>query len=204
MAAAARVGWLRALLDLYPKSSWDRVTWVLIPVLLMLPLIVQGTVVALLSWRRPVPAIRGIAGSVAGTLLVLVMIIALFVAAHRLPAAVATRVMRALPVPLILGCGALFIAGGVDVAGRVLDRRWVRRAAVPAALAATGAAWVLARGWVLSASYVLGHPEIVAFFVAVALGGGVGSAWNTRERIDRDGARPVQCALIGSTGRTAE
>ncbi len=177
LAVAARVGWLRGLLDLYPKSSWDQVTWVLIPVLLTLPLIVQGAVVALLSPLRPIPAGRGIAGSVAGTLLVLIAVVMLFFAAHRLPAVVAGTVTRTLPVPLILGCGLLLTAGGLVVVGRVLDRRWLRRVAVPAALAATAAAWIFARGWVLSASNVLDHAEVVAFFIAVAVGGGAGSAW---------------------------
>ncbi len=35
LAAAARVGWLRAFLDLFPHSSWDALTWVLIPILLL-------------------------------------------------------------------------------------------------------------------------------------------------------------------------
>src|SRR4029077_3474004 len=73
LAAAARVGWLRALLDVYPKSSWDRITWVLIPVLLMLPLIAQGTAVALASSSRPAPAGRAIAGSATGSLAALVV-----------------------------------------------------------------------------------------------------------------------------------
>jgi hypothetical protein len=180
LAVAARVGWLRALLDLYPRSSWDQVTWVLIPVLLILPLIVQGAVVALLSPLRPVPAGRGIVGSTAGTLLVLLAVVMVFLTARRLPAAVAGVVTRTLPVPLILGCGLLLIAGGLVVTGRALDSRHLRRAAVPAAFAAIVVAWIFARGWVLSASNVLSHSEAVAFFIAVAVGGGAGSAWNIR------------------------
>jgi hypothetical protein len=187
LAAAARVGWLRVILDLYPRSSWDRVTWVLIPVLLMLPFIAQGTVVAWASSLRPIPAGRGIAGSVAGGLGILVVAsVAILIVVPRLSAVVVGTLVRVLPVPLILGCGALGIAWGLAAAGRAFDRRWVSRAAFPAALAMAIAAWLLARGWVLGASYVLDRGEVMAYFVAVAFGGGGASAW-----IVRTGAREL-------------
>ena len=185
LAAAARVGWLRALLDLYPRAGWDRVTWVLIPVLLMLPLIAQGTAAALLSPWRPIPAGRGIVGSLAGSALALGALgVVLLFAFRPLPILTGGAASRVLPVPLILGCGALLIAGWLAIRGRSLASRWPRRAAVPAALVAVLAAWIFARGWVLAASYVLDRAEVMAFFVAVAAGGGVGSAWTVRPRDD--------------------
>ncbi len=181
LAAAARVGWLRVLLDLYPRSSWDRVTWVLIPVLLMLPLIAQGSAAAWLSPARPIPAGRGIAGSVAGSLCVLVVAgIAILIVVRRLPGFVVGALIRFAPVSLILGCGVLLVAGCLAAAGRVFDRRGLRRVALPAAFVVAIAGWVFARGWVLSASSVLDGAEVAAFFVAVVVGGGVGSAWVLR------------------------
>lgn len=182
LAAAAREGWLRALLDLYPKSSWEHVTWVLIPVLLILPFIAQGVGVALASSSRPVPAGRGIAGSVAGSLLVLIVGAVLFIGVRRLPGIAGGSVARALPVLLVLGYGALLIAWWLFAAGGSLRSRTLRLAAVPLALAVAAAIWILARGWVLLASYVLGRAEVAALFIAVTAGGGVGTAWSLRPR----------------------
>jgi hypothetical protein len=182
LAAAAREGWLRALLDLYPRSSWERVTWVLIPVLLMLPLIAQGVGVALASSSRPIPAGRGIVGSVAGSLLALIAGAVLFLGLRRLPGLTGGPVARALPVLLVLGYGALFIAGWGLAAGRSLRSPRLRLAAVPLALAVAAATWLLARGWVLDVSTVLGRAEVAAWFIAVAAGGGAGTAWTLRPR----------------------
>ncbi len=186
LAVAAREGWLRALLDLYPKSSWEHVTWVLIPVLLMLPFIAQGVGVALASSSRPIPAGRGIAGSVAGSLLVLIVGAVLFLGVRRLPGVTGGPVARALPVFLVLGYGALLIAWWLLAAGRSLHSRWLRLAAVPLALAVAAATWILARGCVLLASYVLGRAEVAALFIAVAAGGGVGAAWSLRPARSRE------------------
>ncbi|TMI82534.1 MAG: hypothetical protein E6H03_05355 [Bacillati bacterium ANGP1] len=83
LAAAPRVGWLRAFLDLFPHSSWDALTWVLIPILLLLSPAAQGAIVARLAAPRPAPVWRGVAGSVAGTLLVLLAASALALALIR-------------------------------------------------------------------------------------------------------------------------
>jgi hypothetical protein len=186
LAAAARVGWLRALLDVYPKSSWDRITWVLIPVLLMLPLIAQGTAVALASSSRPMPAGRGIAGSAAGSLAALVVGAILAVGARRLPAFAGGAVAGALPAMLVLGYGVVVVAWWLSVVTRPVRRRWTRWAVVISALAAAGAMWLLARGWILSASYVFDRAEIIAFFIAVAAGGGLAAAWAVRPRDSAD------------------
>ena len=182
LAAAARVGWLRVLLDLYPRSSWERITWVLIPVLLLLPVIVQGTAVAFLAPSRPIPAGRGIVGSIAGTLGGLAAGLAVFVLAVRVPGIAGGAAVRAVPIPLTLGCGALLIAASLSVAGRSSQIAWLRMAAVPAAAAAALAAWVVARGWVVAASSILDRAETAVFFVAVAVGGAVGSAWSVGGR----------------------
>src|SRR5207302_6684737 len=132
LAVAARVGWLRALLDLFPRSTWEWVTWGVIPALLTLPVIVQGAAVAAVSSRRPVPAARGITGSAAGSLVAVVAItLGVLAGVRHLPGSAAGRLAVAAPVPLILGCGALLLAGGLRVAGRLLGSIGLRRAAVP-------------------------------------------------------------------------
>jgi hypothetical protein len=182
LAAAARAGWLRVLLDAYPKASWDRITWVLIPVLLMLPLIAQGTAVALASPLRPAPAGRGLAGSAAGSLAALVVGGMLFVGARRLSGFSGGAVAGGVPAMLVLGYVAVLVAWCLSAATRSIGRRWMRLAALVPALAAAAAMWLLARGWVLSASYVFDRAEIIAFFIAVTAGGGLGAAWALRPR----------------------
>jgi len=183
LAEAARMGWFRAVLDLYPRSSWEQVTWALIPMLLLLPLIVQGAAVAVASSARPVPVGRGIAGSVAGSLVTLLVAgVGVLAGVRHLPASTVGMLARALPVPLALGGGALLIGGGLLGAGRVLGSVRLRRAAVPAALLATAAAWTLAHPSVVAASYVLDRAEAVVFFAAVVVGGAGGAAWSVRGR----------------------
>jgi len=181
LAEAARNGWLRAVLDLFPRSSWERITWGLIPALLLLPLIAQGAVVAAASSARPAPVGRGIAGSVAGSLLALFVAgAAVLAGARHLPASAVGGLARALPVPLVLGGGALFVAGGLIVAGGVLENTRLRRAAVPVALLLAAAAWTLAYPWVVAASAVLDRTEAVVSFAAVVVGGAGGAAWSVR------------------------
>lgn len=182
LAAAARAGWLRVLLDLYPRSSWERITWVLIPVLLLLPLIAQGIAVAFLAPSRPFPAGRAIMGSIAGTVGGLAAGLAVFVLAGRVPGPAGGSAARAVPIPLTLGCGTLLIAAALSAAGRSSEMAWLRFAAVPVAATAALAAWVFARGWVREASYVLDRAETLIFFVAVAVGGAVGAAWSVAVR----------------------
>lgn len=183
LAEAARNGWLRAVLDLFPAPSWERVTWGLIPALLLLPLIVQGAAVAAASSTRPAPVGRGIAGSVAGSLLALLVAgAAVLTGARLLPASTVGGLARALPMPLILGGGALLVAGGLAVTGGVLGNVRLRRAAVPTALLLAALAWALARPWVVAASAVLDRTEAVAIYAAVVVGGAGGAAWGVRGR----------------------
>ncbi|HLW59002.1 MAG TPA: hypothetical protein VKV57_03655 [bacterium] len=181
LAAAARVGWLRVLLDLFPRASWDAVTWGMIPAVLLAPLILQGMVVAALGAARPIPAGRGVAGSVGGTLLFVFTAGAVFAGAERyLPASVIGKLARALPPSTMLLGGLLVLAGWLLAAGRALGSLWLRRAAVPLAILAGAAAWMRARGWVLAAANVLDRAEAVVFFTAVVVGGTLGSVWATR------------------------
>ncbi len=181
LAAAARVGWLRAFLDLFPHSSWDALTWVLIPILLLLSPAAQGAIVARLAAPRPAPVWRGVAGSVAGTLLVLLNASALALALiRRVPAPVLGVLERTLPQTLILGCGGLLVGGWLLAAGRMLRSPRLRGAAFPIAVLIGGAAWLRARGWVLGAAYVLDRAEVVVFFLAVVFGGAFGAAWSVQ------------------------
>jgi hypothetical protein len=187
LAAAARVGWLRAFLDLFPRSSWDALTWVLIPVLLVLSPAAQGAIVARLAAPRPAPVWRGVAGSMGGTLVALVVASALALALiRRLPPPVVGMLARTLPQMLILGCGGLLVGGWLLGLGRLLRSSQLRRAAFPIAVLIGGAAWLRARGWVLAAAYVLDRAEVVAFFLAVAFGGAFGAAWSVQRAAGAD------------------
>jgi hypothetical protein len=179
LAVAARVGWLRALLDLYPPSSWERVTWALIPVLLALPVLTQGLAVAALTPARSVG--RAILGALLGTLVALVLmglvLRGVLAAAPRLAGSPAAQ---ALPAALVLGWIGVLVTAVLRRAGGAAARAALVRAAAPAGLAVALATWVFARGWVVEASVVLDRLETAAFFIAVAAGGGVGAAWTTR------------------------
>jgi hypothetical protein len=177
LAALARLGWLRAFLELFPRSSWDGITWILIPALLLFPSVVQGAMVAALASHRSVPARQGVAGSVSGTLLALGAAGAVvMIGVRRLPASMVGMLVRTLPEPLILGCGVLIVGGWLLAAGRLLGSVWLRRAAFPLAVLGAAAAWGSARGWALAATYVLDRAEVIVFFGAVVIGGAVGSA----------------------------
>ena len=139
LAAAARIGWLRAFLDLFPHSSWDALTWVLIPVLLLLAPAAQGAIVARLAAPRPAPVRRGVAGSVAGTLLVLL-------AAGRLLQSPRLRA-AAFPIVVLVGGAAWLRARGwVLAAAYVLDRAEVVAFFLAVVFGgAFGAAWSVQR-----------------------------------------------------------
>lgn len=181
LAAAARVGWLRALLDLIPRSGWDALTWALIPALLLLPLVAQGAVTAALAMVRPIPVRRGIVGSVGGTLLLMLAagMMVLAVARHQ-PGPMVGALVRTLPQPAILAGGGLLAGGWLVAAGRSLGSLWLRRGALPLAVLGTGVAWLRARGWLLAAANVLDRAETVVFFTAVVVGGTLGSVWMIR------------------------
>lgn len=181
LAAAARVGVLRMLLDLFPRTTWDAVTWVLIPALLLAPIVVQGLAVAALAGRRArawagttVAAVvgAGIAFAAIGAVLVLLV--------RPLPRGPQVWLERTAPGALIFGFTAAVIAGWLLVAGRLARMPRLRLAAVPVAAVVATLAWTGAHHLVIALSYVLDRPEANGFFAAVALGGGVGAAWAAR------------------------
>ncbi len=178
LSAAARVGLLRMLLEVFPRSTWDGVTWALIPALMLAPPVLQGAVQSYLGGGRPAPLWRGIVGSVAGT----VVAAAIFGAAilegvRRLPSQTVSGLARMTPEVLIPVFGTLLVAGSLLILGRLGRLRWLRWGAVPLAAAVVLAAWLRAHGQALALAYVLDRPEVNGFFAAVAVGGAAGGAW---------------------------
>ncbi|HVI84032.1 MAG TPA: hypothetical protein VNA86_01860 [bacterium] len=177
LAAAARAGWLRALLDLFPRGTWDGMTWALIPLLLLVPMMLQGTVVAEFS-ARPRPIARTIAGSIGGSILALAVAgILVSTVLRRIPPSRLGTLTRPLPEPLLLAAAVLLGAGSLLTAGRLAGSLPLRRAALPAAALGVAAAWLVAPGRVLSAIDVLDRIEVAGFFLGVMVGGALGSAW---------------------------
>jgi len=187
LAAAARVGVLRALLDLFPRGSWDAVTWVLIPLLLLAPIVIQGIAVAAFATdgatmkSNPAAWASTAAGAAAGSLLALAVFgAALLVGVRQLPRDPQVWLGRTAPEALIIAFSGAVLAGWLIVAARLARASWLRRAAVPVAAAVVAVAWVRAHHTVVALSYVLDRPEANGFFAAVAVGGAVGSAWVAR------------------------
>lgn len=180
LAAAARIGVLRALLDVFPRASWDAVTWVLIPALLLVPIVIQGTAVAALS-RRTSAMVPGAGAAAAGSLAALAVFgAALLIGLRQLPRDVQVWLGRAAPEALIIGFTGAVLAGWLLVVARLARAAWLRRAATPLAAVVVAVAWIRAHHTVVALSYVLDRPEANGFFAAVAVGGAVGSAWAAR------------------------
>lgn len=178
LAEAARVGWLRVLLDLFPRSSWDAVTWVLIPAILLSGPAIQGVSVAVLTGRRRIPWGWGLAGSLGGTVGALAMLGAAVVAVERsLGLWAVGAVVGSVPAVLVLGFGPLVAAGWLVLLARALGSDAVGRAAIPLALGGVLVGWGLARDRLLNLTYVFDRPEALGFFVAVVVGGSLGAAW---------------------------
>ena len=193
LAAAARVGVLRAVLDLFPHASWDAVTWGLIPALLVMPIVVTGLAVAAMSGRPPAdkrPATMksmparwagATAAGAVGSLVALGAIGTVLLAGVRLlPRASQVWLGRTAPEALIIAFATAIVAGWLVVVARVARVPHLRWAAVPVAAAAVVLAWTRAHHTVVAVSYVLDRPEANGYFAAVAVGGAVGSAWAAR------------------------
>ena len=205
VAAAARAGWLRALLDLFPRSTWDGVTWALIPLLLLLPMALQGIVVAEVS-PRPRPVGWTTAGSIGGSLLALTVGgILVSTVLRRVPPSRLGTLTRPLPEPLLLASAFLLAGGSLLTAGRLAGSLPLRRAALPIAALVMGAAWLAARGRVLSAIDVLDRIEVAAFFLAVMVGGALGCAWLAVRSPGRGLTGPPACRYnVRNPGRRPE
>jgi len=202
LAAAARVGALRAVLDLFPRASWDAVTWGLIPALLVLPMVILGLAVAAMSGRHPAAWTGATVGAAAGSLVALGVIgTALLAGIRQLPREGQVWVGRTAPEALIIVFATAIVAGWLVVVARLARVAWLRWAAVPVAAAAVALAWTRAHHSVVALSYVLDRPEANGLFVAVAVGGSVGSVWAAR-RGGGSARRPVPPAPSGA-GRTA-
>jgi hypothetical protein len=181
LAAAARVGVLRAVLELFPRAAWDAVTWGLIPALLLTPIVILGLAVAAMSGRYPAAWAGATAGAAVGSLAALAAIGGVLLAGVRqLPRGSQVWLGRAAPEALIIAFGAAILAGWLVVAARLARVPHFRWAAVPVAAAAVALAWPRAHHTVVAISYVLDRPEANGYFAAVAVGGAVGSAWAAR------------------------
>lgn len=184
LAAAARVGVLRAILDLFPRASWDAVTWGLIPALLLAPIVIQGLGVAAFSGRHPAPWAAAAGGAAAGSLVALAVIgAALLLGVRQLPRGSQAWLGRSAPEALIIGFSAAILAGWLIVAARLAHLARPRWTAVAVAAAVVVLAWIRAHHTVVALSYVLDRPEANGFFAAVTLGGTAGSAWAARRGV---------------------
>ncbi|HXX37495.1 MAG TPA: hypothetical protein VEP50_04975 [bacterium] len=188
LAAAARTGTLRLLLEMFPRASWDAVTWGLIPALLLVPCVVQGFALAWLGGRRIRTAGVATFASVLGTLVALAVFgLAILDGVRRLPPRTVAIVTRTAPNVLIPAFAVVLVAGWLLIAARLVRRRALGAAALPLAIAAVAVVWWRAHGQFVALSYVLDRPEANGFFAAVAIGGAAGAAWAAR----RAGASPV-------------
>ncbi|HLJ60449.1 MAG TPA: hypothetical protein VKZ50_12025 [bacterium] len=195
LAAAARVGALRLLLDLFPRATWDAVTWGLIPMLLFVPCAAQGALVAWLAGPRPGSAWRAVLWSACGTLVALgVFGAALLYGVRRLPPHTIAVVAKTAPNVLIATFAFALLAGWLLVVARC-TRWWRLRAfAVPIAAVAVGLAEWRAHGHLVALSYVLDRTEAEGFFAAVAVGGALGAAWGVCRPFARRSASGEEAA----------
>jgi len=178
LSEAARTGVLRTMLNVFPRPSWDAVTWGLIPALLLAPPVLQGLVIGWMGRPRPRALVRGIVGSLVGTLVAAAVFgISVLDGIRRLPPGVAALVARAAPEILIPGFVMLLVAGWLLLAGRVPGLSWLRWWALPMSASAVLLTWMHDRQQVLLLASVLDRPEATGFFASVAVGGSLASAW---------------------------
>jgi hypothetical protein len=181
LAAAARIGLLRLLLEAFPRPAWDAVTWGLIPVLLLVPCLLQGGVLAWLSGQRPAPIGRGVAGSAVGTVAAMgVLGTVLLDGVRRLPARTLAVLAKTAPDALIVLFALAIASGWLLLAARAARRARAGRIAALAAAVALAIFWQRNHGQIVALSYVLDRPEANGFFASVAVGGALGSAWAIR------------------------
>lgn len=175
-ALAARVGVLRGLLDVFPRSTWGAVTWLLIPALMLLPPVLQGVGVAFATEVRPAPVRRAVGGAVGGTLLAS-LVLGLGFAIFRVPVQATLGLIPILSDLFTVCFMIVLVTGWLTIAGFHPALGWLRRAALLVALPVVTVIWAVAHAQATSLVYVLDQHEINGLFVAVAIGGAAGSAW---------------------------
>jgi hypothetical protein len=181
LAAAARAGVLRMLLEIFPKPTWESVTWGLIPALLLAPCVLQGAGVACLAAARPARIGRAVIGSLIGTCLAGGLIAAaVLLWVRRLPPPALAALTRDAPEVLVPFFAIVVLAGWLDIAARLPAARWLRRRTGLLAVLVVAFFWLRAHGRLMALSYVLDRPEMNVFFIAVALGGSAASAGAVR------------------------
>jgi hypothetical protein len=196
-ALAAREGLLRGLLEVFPRSTWDAVTWGLIPALMLIPLVLQGAAVALMSPIRPAPVGRAVGGAVGGTLLAMGVFGAVLIVGRVL----IQPIVATVPIlgDLFTVCfGIALVAGWLVIAAQIPALGWLRRTSLPLALAAVTVAWAEAHAAVMSLVFVLDQREMNGFFASVAVGGAVGSTWTVCRW---PGTRPRHLAAVQAVKR---
>lgn len=175
-ALAARVGVLRGLLDVFPRSTWGAVTWVLIPALMLLPSVLQGAGVALASEVRPAPVRRAVGGAVGGTL-VASLLLGLGFAIFRVPVQATLGLIPILSDLFTVCFMIVLVTGWLTIAGLHPALGWLRRAALLVALPVVMVIWAVAHAQATALVNVLDQHEVNGLFVAVAIGGAAVSAW---------------------------
>jgi hypothetical protein len=183
IAVAARLGILRLMLEAFPRSTWDGVTWLLIPALLFMPPVILGLSLPYLPGVRRASAGRSVGASVIGTCLagaVFGTLVLLVLRYLHGPAVV--QLARALSEILVPGFGILVLTGWLLIAGMLLRSRWLRRAAFPVAAAAVLLAYPRVHAHMPTLITTLARPEMNGLFVSVAVGGALGSAWAVYDR----------------------
>ena len=196
-ALATRVGVWRGVLQVFPRFTWDAVTWLLIPALFLLPPVLQGVGVALASDVRPAPMGRAIGGAVGGTVLAALILEIGFVVGR--PVIVAILGLVPILSDLTAVCfGIIMVAGWLVLAGRIPVLASLRVAALPVALPAVALVWAGAHAQAASVVNVLDQHEITGLFAAVALGGAAGSVWNV---LQPSGVRARLSVILGGAAR---
>jgi hypothetical protein len=194
LAAAARVGVLRVILDIFPRAWWDAVTWVLIPALLLVPIVVQGWAVAVFGGRRRDGWLIAAAAVVGSLVALAVFGTALLYGVRSLPRGAQQWLGRYSTEALIFGFVGAIVAGWLLVAARLARLPQVRWLVVPVSAILVAAVWAAARHVIIDISYVLDRPEANGFFAAVALGGAAGSARMVRNAAAAVGEREGEAA----------
>jgi hypothetical protein len=183
IAVAARIGVLRVMLEAFPRSTWENVTWLLIPALLFLPPVILGLSLPYLPGVRPASVGRSVGASVMGTCLAgAVFGAAVLLILRYLHGPAVVQLARVLSEILVPGFGILVLTGWLLIAGLALGSGWIRRAAFPVAAATVLLTFPRIHAHIPALITTLARPEMNGLFASVAVGGALGSAWAVSDR----------------------